>query len=160
MQKLIEYLQDKELIKNHPLFRYPDIDVPGFTGFSLFPENVGKAGEIIFLVGNEKVLISGSKEDFSFLMQDLLTTGSEISLEKFALLYIRFYKLQHGILLHPETITDFNDKKEFFSNQYTEQEFRYDKTELFFNFWILNTDAFMPVHVSGIILSSGEIKSY
>src|SRR5688572_26247501 len=99
-QTMKNYLQGKDAINQYPLYRYTDIDVNGFYGFSLFPKDLGKAGEILFLAGDNVVIRGGSSDDFKFLMARLILSETNLTIDKFALLYSRLFLFRRSVLLN------------------------------------------------------------
>ena len=58
-------------LKDSDVARVPDLDVAGLYAFSVMPRSVGRAGEVIYLVGPNEILTAGSPADFNRLMSRL-----------------------------------------------------------------------------------------
>jgi hypothetical protein len=158
-QTVKNYLVGKDIINKYPLYRYSDIDINGFLGFSLFPGETGKAGEILLLAGDNIVIRGGNDNDFKSLMARLLTADIKISLEKFALLYSRLFLLRRSVLLTRDTEIPFGGKESFFADKYSEPVFKQDAQGITYSCWLLDTESFEPFHINGAISLKGEIKS-
>lgn len=137
--------------------RYPLLDIDGFIGFSLVPNDVGAAGQIDYWVGQDRILTAGNPADFAFLMQQVIQQGVALSVEKWATLYGRFYLMKRTMLLWPDMAKMFPGQADFFDTQWTPPVFRQDSQGLVFDCWLLNTDSFVPFRVKGNILANGEL---
>lgn len=139
-----------------PLVRLPVIDVNGFVGFCLFPADVGKAGQIDYLVSADKVLTGGNQADFTYLMQGLVNNGVQLSLEKTVALYCRFYTHQNALVLTADDDAYFPGRDGFFEKVWVAPVFEQNAKGVDIDCWVLNTDRLEPFRLSGSIFSNGE----
>lgn len=152
-----ESLAGDPFMKDALISRFTLLDVGPYLAFSVVPKSTGRAGEVVFLVSDDRVLSSKQPSDFDQLMADLGvgTRADAVDIEKFVDLFLRMRLLVRGVvldspdghpLLRPGQIPE--GRFELPSVEHTEAGTRY-------RFWMFGTDSYEPGHYEVLVAPDG-----
>jgi hypothetical protein len=125
----------------------PDLDVAGMYAFSVMPRAVGKAGEVIYLVGPDELLTAGAAEVFDKLMERLGVgkTPNVLDVPTFAHLFLRIRVLRHGALLERPDGHPLMRSRQLPARQFAAPHYEFGPHGARYRFWVFDTDHFVPV---------------
>jgi hypothetical protein len=156
-----EHIADLPLLADAGVWRVAELDVGDYFAFSVIPEMTGLAGESLYLVSSDDMVLSGQPADFDRLMATL-GVGSRadvLDVKAFAQLFVRVRAVRRGVILdrpdgHPLIQPGQIPDDAFFPPQ---AEFE-EGTGAHFRFWLFDTDRYEAFHFEVDVAPDGSTR--
>jgi hypothetical protein len=134
-------------LQDSDIAHVPDLDVGNLYAFSVMPRSIGKAGEVIYLVGPDEMLTAGTPADFHSIMRRLGvgTQSNALDIVTFVRLFLRLRVLRHGELLETAGGNPFLSPGRLPETEFSPPQYRFDRNGANYRFWVLDTDRLAPV---------------
>jgi hypothetical protein len=134
-----------------------DLDTAGLFAFSVMPRAIGKAGEVIFLVGPDEMLSGGTAAHFDRLMARLGVgkTPNVLDVPSFAHRFLRLGVLRHGVVLERPDAHPLIKPGQLPARRFLPPTYNFDADGARYRFWVFDTDRFVPVFWDVRIAPSG-----
>lgn len=138
--------------------RVPDLEVAGLYAFSVMPRSIGKAGEVIYLVGPNEMLTAGTPADFDSLMSrlEIGKKADVLDMETFARLFLRLRVLRHGEILERPDGHALLRPGQLPARKFAPPLYEFDPGGARFRFWVFDTDLMEPVFWDVKVAPNGE----
>ena len=156
---LVQYISNISFLEDATVSHVPDLDIAEFYAFSVLPKT-GLAGEVIYLVGPEKILTSGNPEDFEYLMEKLNVgrNPNTLDVHTFAKLFLRFRVVRRGTILDTLDSEPLILPGRISAEQFTPPEVEYSDKGVTYRFWVFDTNLFEPVYWEVHVTPDGKTQ--
>jgi hypothetical protein len=156
-KRVEERVASNELLGEVDIIHVPDLDTAGLYAFSVTPRAIGRAGEVIFLVGPDEMLTAGTASDFDSLMARLGvgTTPNVLDLPAFARRFLRLRVLRNGVLLERPDAHPLIKPGQLPARRFLPPTYDFGADGARYRFWVFDTDRFVPVFWDVRVAPSG-----
>lgn len=156
-KRVEERVASNELLGEVDIIHVPDLDTAGLYAFSVTPPAIGRAGEVIFLVGPDEMLTAGTGADFDSLMARLGvgTTPSVLDLPAFARRFLRLRVLRSGVVLERPDAHPLIKPGQLPARRFLPPTYDFGADGARYRFWVFDTDRFVPVFWDVRVAPSG-----
>jgi hypothetical protein len=156
-KRVEERVTSNELLGEVNIVHASDLDTAGLYAFSVTPRAIGRAGEVIFLVGPDEMLTAGTAVDFDRLMARLGVgkTPNVLDVPSFAHRFLRLRVLRHGVVLERPDAHPLIKPRQLPARRFLAPTYGFDANGARYRFWVFDTDRFVPVFWEVRIAPSG-----
>lgn len=156
-KRVEERVASNELLGEANIAHTPDLDTAGLFAFSVMPRAMGRAGEVIFLVGPDEMLTAGTAGDFDRLMARLGTGASPdvLDLPAFARRFLRLRVLRSGVVLERPDAHPLIKPGQLPAGRFLPPTYDFGADGARYRFWVFDTDRFVPVFWDVRVAPSG-----
>lgn len=160
LQNLEDKINGMEWFSNASIGRIPEMDAGGLFTFSIMPERIGKAGEVIYMVGQDRILTSGNDDDFKWLINRLGAGKKEntISLAHFVELFLRMRAGRRGVLLYEIDGHVLLKHGQIPAGKFVKPSVTVKENTVNYSFWIFDTDRYIPVFYTVVVYADGYVE--
>lgn len=156
-KRVEERVASDEFLGEADIVHATDLDTAGLYAFSVTPRAIGRAGEVIFLVGADEMLTAGTAADFDRLMArlDAGKTPNVLDLPAFARRFLRLRVLRNGVVLEKPDAHPLIKPGQLPTRRFIPPTYDFDADGARYRFWVFDTDRFVPVFWDVRIAPSG-----
>ena len=156
-KRVEERVASNEVLGEVDIAHVPDLDTAGLYAFSVMPRAIGRAGEVIFLVGPDEMLAAGTAADFDRLMArvGIGTTPNVMDLFAFARRFLRLRVLRNGVVLERPDAHPLIKPGQLPARRFLPPTYDFGADGARYRFWVFDTDRFVPVFWDVRVAPSG-----
>lgn len=156
-KRVEERVASNQVLGEADVVHVPDLDTAGLYAFSVTPRAIGRAGEVIFLIGPDETLTAGTAADFDRLMARLNvgTTPNILDLPRFARRFLRLRVLRNGVMLERPDAHPLIKPGQLPARRFLPPTYDFGADGARYRFWVFDTDRFVPVFWDVRVAPSG-----
>ena len=156
-QVLEAHLAKHSIFKDANVVRASDLDIAGYTAFSMTPKSTGRAGEVYFLVKDQEILSSGSNT-LDIVMKQLIASNQTLDVYEFAAFFLRFKVVRYGVVLDTHDGHVLMEPNHLPESDFSPPSFNEGADGLNYSFWIFDTDGYIPVYYDIHVRTDGQVE--
>lgn len=156
-QVLEAHLAKHDIFKDANVVEVPDLDIVGYSAFSMTPKSTGRAGEVFYLVKDQEILSSGSNT-LDIVMKQLNESNQTLDVHEFAMFFLRFKVVRHGVVLDSHDGHVLMEPNHLPESDFSPPLLTEETDSLNYTFWIFDTDRYIPVFYDIQVGKNGQIE--
>jgi len=156
-KRVEERVASNEVLGETDTVHVADLDTAGLYAFSVTPRAIGRAGEVIFLVGPDEMLAAGTASDFDRLMArvGVGATPNVLDLPAFVRRFLRLRVLRNGVVLERRDAHPLIKPGQLPAHRFLPPTYDFGADGARYRFWVFDTDRFVPVFWDVRVAPSG-----